>query len=54
LTDNRLAWVEYIQTRLNLKRTFADVNDPLEISKILSSIYDSLMTGDHLKTWWNK
>ena len=47
--DNRLAWVEYIQTRLNLKRTFADVNDPVEISKILSSIYDSLMTGDHLK-----
>jgi hypothetical protein len=49
IEDNRLAWVEYIQTRLNLKRTFADVNDPLEISKILSSIYDSLMTGDHLK-----
>ena len=49
IDDNRLAWVEYIQTRLNLKRTFADVNDPLEISKILSSIYDSLMTGDHLK-----
>ena len=49
LEDNRLAWVEYIQTRLNLKRTFADVNDPVEISKILSSIYDSLMTGDHLK-----
>ena len=49
IEDNRLAWVEYIQTKLNLKRTFADVNDPLEISKILSSIYDSLMTGDHLK-----
>ena len=49
IDDNRLAWVEYIQTRLNLKRTFADVNDPVEISKILSSIYDSLMTGDHLK-----
>ena len=49
LEDNRLAWVEYIQTKLNLKRTFADVNDPVEISKILSSIYDSLMTGDHLK-----
>jgi hypothetical protein len=49
IEDNRLAWVEYIQARLNLKRTFADVNDPLEISKILSSIYDSLMTGDHLK-----
>ena len=49
IDDNRLAWVEYIQTRLNLKRTFADVNDPVEISNILSSIYDSLMTGDHLK-----
>jgi len=49
IDDNRLAWVEYIQTRLNLKRTFADVNDPVEISKILSNIYDSLMTGDHLK-----
>jgi hypothetical protein len=49
IEDNRLAWVEYIQARLNLKRTFADVNDPLEISKILNSIYDSLMTGDHLK-----
>ncbi len=49
LGDNRLAWVEYIQTKLNLKRTFPDVNDPIEINKILSSIYDSLMTGDHLK-----
>lgn len=49
LNDNRLAWVEYIQTKLNLKRTFPDVNDPIEINKILSSIYDSLMTGDHLK-----
>ena len=49
LADNRLAWVEYIQTKLNLKRTFSDVNDPVEINKILSSIYDSLMTGDHLK-----
>ena len=49
IDDNRLAWVEYIQTRLNLKRTFADVNDPVEISNILSNIYDSLMTGDHLK-----
>ena len=49
LDDNRLAWVEYIQTKLNLKRTFPDVNDPIEINKILSSIYDSLMTGDHLK-----
>ena len=49
LDDNRAAWVEYIQTKLNLKRTFADVNDPVEINKILSSIYDSLMTGDHMK-----
>jgi len=49
IDDNRLAWVEYIQTKLNLKRTFPEVNDPIEISKILSSIYDSLMTGDHLK-----
>jgi hypothetical protein len=49
IDDNRLAWVEYTQTKLNLKRTFSDVNDPVEISKILSSIYDSLMTGDHMK-----
>ena len=49
LDDNRSAWVEYTQTKLNLKRTFADVNDPVEINKILSSIYDSLMTGDHMK-----
>ena len=49
LDDNRLAWVEYIQTRLNLKRTFPNVNDPIEVSKILSDIYDSLMTGDHMK-----
>lgn len=49
ISDNRLAWVEYIQARLNLKRTFTDVNDPVEINKILSDIYDSLMTGDHLK-----
>jgi hypothetical protein len=49
LDDNRAAWVEYTQTKLNLKRTFADVNDPVEINKILSSIYDSLMTGDHMK-----
>ena len=49
LADNRLAWVEYIQTRLNLKRTFPNVNDPIEVNKILSDIYDSLMTGDHMK-----
>jgi len=49
LDDNRLAWVEYIQTRLNLKRTFPNVNDPIEVNKILSDIYDSLMTGDHMK-----
>jgi hypothetical protein len=49
LDDNRAAWVEYIQTKLNLKRTFADVNDPMEINKILSDIYDSLMSGDHMK-----
>ena len=36
LADNRLAWVEYIQTRLNLKRTFPNVNDPIEVNKILS------------------
>jgi len=49
LGDNRLAWVEYSKTRLNLKRTFPNVNDPKEIDEILSSIYDSLMTGDHTK-----
>ena len=49
LDDNRSAWVEYTQTKLNLKRTFPDVNDPIEINKILSDIYDSLMSGDHMK-----
>jgi len=49
LEDNRLAWVEYIQTRLNLKRTFPNVTNPVEINQILSSVYDSLMTGDHTK-----
>tara|TARA_R110000822_G_scaffold269948_2_gene393005 strand:+ start:1102 stop:3579 length:2478 start_codon:yes stop_codon:yes gene_type:complete len=47
--DNRVAWVEYIRSKLNLKRTFANVNNPLEVDEILSNIYDSLMSGDHMK-----
>ena len=35
--------------KIKFKKNFSDVNDPVEINKILSSIYDSLMTGDHMK-----
>jgi hypothetical protein len=47
--DNRAAWVEFIKGRLDIPRTFANVSDPAKIDDILGSIYDSLMTGDHLK-----
>ena len=47
--DNRVAWREYIKGRLNLQRSFANVSDPIEIDKILDGVYDSLMSGDHLK-----
>ena len=47
--DHRVAWREYIKPRLDLKRSFANVNDPKEIDKILDNIFDSLMSGDHTK-----
>lgn len=47
--DNRYAWREYIKSRLDLKRTFRNVNDPIKIDEILDSVYDSLMSGDHNK-----
>jgi hypothetical protein len=47
--DNRLAWTDYIKERLDLKRTFVGVTDGKKINEILNDIYDSLMSGDHLK-----
>ena len=47
--DNRTAWVEFTKGRLDIPRTFSNVSDPAEIDNILGDIYDSLMTGDHLK-----
>ena len=47
--DNRTAWVEFTKGRLDIPRTFSNVSDPVEIDNILGDIYDSLMTGDHLK-----
>jgi len=47
--DNRVAWREYIKERLDLKRSFPEVADVIKVNKILDDIYDSLMTGDHLK-----
>ena len=49
ITDNRYAWREYIKSRLDLKRTFRNVNDPKKIDEILDSIFNSLMSGDHTK-----
>ena len=47
--DNRTAWVEFTKGRLDIPRTFSNVSDPAQIDNILGDIYDSLMTGDHLK-----
>ena len=47
--DNKTAWVEFTKGRLDIPRTFSNVSDPAKIDNILSDIYDSLMTGDHLK-----
>ena len=47
--DNRTAWVEFTKGRLDIPRTFSNVSDPAKIDNILGDIYDSLMTGDHLK-----
>jgi len=47
--DNKVAWREYIRERLDLKRSFPEIADIIKINKILDDIYDSLMTGDHLK-----
>jgi hypothetical protein len=47
--DNRIAWVEYIRERLDVKRTFPGVTDGIKVNEILGDIYNSLMSGDHLK-----
>lgn len=47
--ENRNAWVEYIRERLDIKRTFPGVTDGVKVNQILSDIYDSLISGDHLK-----
>ena len=47
--DNRTAWVEFIKGRLDIPRTFANVSDPAQIDNILGDIYNSIMSGDHLK-----
>ena len=47
--DNRIAWREYTRERLDLKRSFPEVADIIKVNKILDDIYDSLMTGDHMK-----
>lgn len=47
--DNRNAWVEYIRERLDVKRTFPGITDGIKVNQILSDVYDSLMSGDHLK-----
>ena len=47
--DNKVAWREYIRERLDLKRSFSEVADIIKVNQILDDIYDSLMTGDHLK-----
>lgn len=49
VADNKVAWREYIRERLDLKRTFPEVADIIKVNKILDDVYDSLMTGDHLK-----
>ena len=49
IADNRYTWREYIKSRLDLKRTFRNVNDPKKIDEILDSIFNSLMSGDHTK-----
>ena len=47
--DHRVAWREYIKPKLDLKRSFPNVNDVKEIDKILDDIFDSFMSGDHMK-----
>jgi hypothetical protein len=47
--DNRTAWVEFIKGRLDIPRTFTNVSDPAQIDNILGDIYNSIMSGDHLK-----
>ena len=49
VADNRIAWREYIKQRLDLKRSFGEVGNNEKVNNILDDIYDSLMSGDHLK-----
>ncbi len=47
--ENRNAWIEYIRQRLDIKRTFPGITDSTKINEILRDIYNSLLSGDHLK-----
>ena len=47
--ENRNSWVEYIRERLDIKRTFPGITDPIKINEILKDVYNSLLSGDHLK-----
>jgi hypothetical protein len=49
IEENRNAWVDYIRERLDIKRTFPGITDALKINEILKDIYNSLLSGDHLK-----
>ena len=47
--ENRNFWIEYIRERLDIKRTFPGITDSTKINEILRDIYNSLLSGDHLK-----
>lgn len=49
IEENRSAWVEYIRERLDIKRTFPGITDSTKINEILKDVYNSLLSGDHLK-----
>jgi len=49
VADNRVAWREYTREKLDLERTFSGVQDIEKVNQILDNIYNSIMTGDHLK-----
>lgn len=49
IEDNRNAWVDYIRERLDIKRTFPGITDSIKVNEILGDIYNSLLSGDHLK-----
>jgi hypothetical protein len=47
--DNRAAWTKKIREKLDIKRTFRGEIEASKIDSILNDMYDSLMSGDHLK-----